>query len=200
MQGPATNAISMARGAPAPPISRCPVVVIASSAGGLAALRRVLSRLPPGFPAAVLIVQHLAPHAHSALADIFGRVSALPVHQARDGEVYLPGNVYLAPPDHHLLVTGQGTLALSHEPAEHFVRPSANVLFRSVAEHRSQSSIAVVLTGSGVDGAAGVQAVARAGGVVIAQDEATSEYFSMPSAAIHTGVVGFILPLGAIAS
>ena len=175
------------------------IVAIASSAGGLAALTRTLSALPADFPAAVLVVQHLDPRHRSLMAEILSRRTALAVVQAVGGEPIEAGTVYVAPPDHHLLANANRTLELAQTELVHVVRPSADLLFESVAAAYRERSIAVVLTGSGSDGAMGVEAVKKMGGTVIAQDESTSEFFSMPSAAIETGKVDFVLPIEEIA-
>ena len=174
------------------------VVALAASAGGLTALSRVLTDLPAHFPAALLVVQHLDPHHRSLMADILGRRTALRVKQAEEGDRFLPGTVYVAPPDRHLLVNPDGTLSLSRTELVHFVRPSADLLFESVAATSKQRAIAVVLTGTGVDGTMGVRAIKKMGGTVIVQNEQTSEFFGMPSAAIQTGCADFILPLDEI--
>ena len=174
------------------------VVALAASAGGLTALSRVLTDLPADFPAALLVVQHLDPRHRSLMADILGRRTALRVKQAEEGDRFLPGTVYVAPPDRHLLVNPDGTLSLSRTELVHFVRPSADLLFESVAATSKQRAIAVVLTGTGVDGTMGVRAIKKMGGTVIVQNEQTSEFFGMPSAAIQTGCVNFILPLDEI--
>jgi len=173
------------------------VVALAASAGGLTALSRVLADLPAHFPLA-LLVQHLDPRHRSLMAEILGRRTALQVKQAEEGDRIIPGMVYLAPPDRHLLVNPDGTLTLSQTELVHFVRPSADLLFESVAATSKQRAIAVVLTGTGSDGNMGVQAIKKMGGTVIAQNEQTSEFFGMPSAAIQTGCVDFILPLDEI--
>jgi two-component system, chemotaxis family, protein-glutamate methylesterase/glutaminase len=178
--------------------ARFDTVAIASSAGGLAALTRVLSSLEAGFPASVLVVQHLDPRHESLMADILSRRTELTVTQA-EAEVSIErGTVYIAPPDKHLLANHDRTLSLTQSELVHFVRPSADLLFESVAAAFRDRAIAVVLTGSGSDGAMGVVAVKKMGGTVIAQDEASSEFFAMPSAAIETGQVDFVLPLDEI--
>ena len=174
------------------------VVALAASAGGLTALSRVLTDLPADFPAALLVVQHLDPHHRSLMADILARRTALRVKQAAEGDRFLPGTVYVAPPDRHLLVNPDGTLSLSRTELVHFVRPSADLLFKSVAAAAKQRAIAVVLTGTGADGSMGVRAIKKMGGTVIVQNEQTSEFFGMPSAAIQTGCADFILPLDEI--
>ncbi len=172
---------------------------MAASAGGLSALTAVLSEFPADFPASVAIVQHIEPHHRSMLAEILGRSCPLPVRQAADGQPFEAGVVYVAPPDHHLLVESDRTLSLTRTELVHFVRPSADLLFESGATSFGSGAIGVVLTGTGSDGSLGIKAIKNRGGTVIAQDEATSEFFGMPGAAIATGAVDFVLPLDQIA-
>jgi two-component system chemotaxis response regulator CheB len=174
-------------------------VAIAASAGGLQALIQVLSGLPVDFPAAILVVQHLDRHHPSLLAEILGRRTDLTVRQASNGEPLEGGVIFVAPPDKHLLVDPDSQIELTRTELVHFVRPSADLLFESVAAVYKDRCIAVVLTGTGMDGSMGVQAVEKMGGKVIAQNQETSEFFGMPSAAIETGAVNFILPLKEIA-
>jgi len=175
------------------------IVALASSAGGLAALGAVLSGLPDDFPAALVIVQHLDPRHRSLMADILSRRTKLKVKQAAEGDRLGPGIVYVAPPNRHLLVNSDGSLSLSQTELVHFVRPSADLLFESVAASYKERAIAVVLTGTGSDGAMGVKAIKKMGGTVIVQNENSSEFSGMPSAAIHTGLSDFILQLDEIA-
>ncbi len=174
------------------------VVAIAASAGGLVALRTVLSGLPENFPAAILIVQHLQPTRVSQLAEILDRNTPLEVTEAQAREAIQAGKVYIAPPDYHLVVGAFGRIGLTHAEKVRFSRPSADVLFLSVAEKYGDHAIAVVLTGAGSDGAAGAAAIHQAGGIVIAQDEATSTYFSMPGATIELAEPDYVLPLESI--
>jgi two-component system chemotaxis response regulator CheB len=175
------------------------IVAIAASAGGISALQTLLVALPANFPAPVLVVQHLDPRHRSLLADILSRHCSLPVVEAGDGDALAAGRVYIAPPNQHLLVSGDGTLTLTQSGLVHFVRPSADLLFESLAGSHGDQVIAVVLTGTGADGSKGVQSVKKMGGTVIAQDEASSEFFGMPGAAIATGDVDLVLPLVDIA-
>jgi two-component system chemotaxis response regulator CheB len=174
------------------------VVAIAASAGGLNALGLVLSGLPELFPAAVLVVQHLDPRHPSLLADILKRRTPLRVKEAQEGERLRLGTVFIAPPNRHLLVNPDATLALTQSELVHFVRPSADLMFDSVAAVFRDRAIAVVLSGTGSDGSMGVSAIKKMGGTVIAQDEKTSEFFGMPGAAIQTGHVDAVLPLADI--
>jgi len=175
------------------------IVALASSAGGLSALSEVLSKLPESFPASIAVVQHLDPRHRSLMAKILSGRTELSVKEAEEGDRLRPGVVYVAPPDRHLLVN-PGTISLTQSEMVHFVRPSADLLFESVAASFKDRAIAVVLTGSGSDGKMGVMAIKKMGGTVIAQDESTSEFFGMPGAAIQSGNVDFVLPLGEIAS
>jgi two-component system chemotaxis response regulator CheB len=185
---------------PAGPTPPTDLVALVASAGGLVALSAVLSHLPADFPAAVVVLQHLDPSRPSLLAEILGRHSALPVCQARHGDRLRPGVVFVAPPDHHLLVGPGGVLALTSTAPVHFSRPSADALLESVARNFGHRAIAVVLSGAGADGADGVRLVKQMGGTVIAQDRPTSESFGMPGAAAHTGCVDAVLPLDQIAA
>jgi two-component system chemotaxis response regulator CheB len=173
------------------------VVALGASAGGLKALRQVLSGLPINFPSSIVVVQHLAPGHKSWMAPLLGRSSRLKVKQAEHGEILLPGIVYTAPPDEHLLV-GQGKVQLAHSQLVHFSRPSIDLLFESVAGTYGSRSIGVVLSGSGRDGAAGARTIKEAGGITIAQLPETAEFRHMPEAAIETGCIDFILPLAEI--
>lgn len=174
------------------------IVALAASAGGLHALSQVLSGLQADFPVPIVVVQHLDPRHRSLMAEILSRRTELQVRQAREGDALEPGVVYIAPPDNHLLVNGDGTLSLSHSELVHFVRPSADLLFESVAASYEDRAIAVVLTGAGRDGAMGIEAVKKMGGTTIVQDEETAEYSGMPSAAIATRQVDFVLALDEI--
>ncbi len=173
---------------------------MAASEGGLKALSVILGGLPADFPAAIAIVMHLSPHHESILAEILDNRSLLEVKQAKDGDVLCPSCVFVAPPNHHLLVGKSGCLKLSSSVAEKFnhARPSAEPLFVSVAKVYQKSAIAVVLTGGDGDGSFGVQIIKDKGGMVIAQDRPTSQNFSMPETSIKTGDVDFILPLDEI--
>lgn len=175
------------------------VVALAASAGGLQAISTILSALPADFPAAILVVLHISPTYPSKLAEILSQRTALQVKPAATGDVLRPGTVYVAVPAHHLLVQPNGTLLLADTPKMNFVRPAADKLFMTMAANYKSRAIAVVLSGSNSDGALGVLSVKKYGGVVIAQNESTSEFFDMPGAAIATGRVDLVLPPDAIA-
>ena len=171
------------------------VIVVAASADGITAISRVLSALPAGFPAAILVVQHRSRSGGSVLAQILARRTPLPVHDAVEGESLESGVVYLAPADRHLVVEPDSTLSFSDGRKIRHLLSSANPLFTSAALSIGPRLIAVVLTGSGFDATDGVQAVKAAGGIVIAQDPATSKFPSMPASAVKTGAVDLVLPL-----
>ena len=159
------------------------------------ALAVVLGRMPPDFPLPIVVVQHIDPHHVSQVASILARRTCLPVKEAAQHDALAAGHVYVAPPDFHAEFL-EGAILLTRTPPVHFARPSADRSFLSGAEQGRV--IGVVLSGAGIDGAAGVVAIKRAGGVVIAQDSATAEHFGMPQAAIETGAVEYVLPLDEI--
>lgn len=183
---------------PAVDVRLCDVVALVGSAGGIRALENVLERLPGDLDAAVIVVLHLAPEHPSMLAHVLDRKSALPVREAVDGEQLEPRTVYVAPPNAHLVVSAEGRLHLERSEPVNYVRPSADSLLLSIAETYKGRCLAVVLSGTGVDGAAGAAAVHGIGGLVLAQDEASSEHFGMPGAAILAGGVDEILALDEI--
>ncbi|MDY7103648.1 MAG: chemotaxis protein CheB [Actinomycetota bacterium] len=184
---------------PASPGDRFDVAAIAASAGGIRALSTLLGGLPTDIAVPVLVVQHLDRRHETVIAEVLGRRCALPVKLAEDAETTRPGVVYIAPPNRHLLVEPAGVLRLSDSELVHFVRPSADLLFESVAGTYGNGAIAVVLTGTGADGSMGVRAVDQRGGTVIVEDPETAEFSGMPSAAVETGAVDFVLPLDEIA-
>jgi two-component system, chemotaxis family, protein-glutamate methylesterase/glutaminase len=187
-------------GSPSNTISSFDVVAIAASAGGLNAINIVLANLPAMFPATIVVVQHLDPRHRSLMAEILARNTSLRVKQAEEGDSVQLGTVFIAPPDRHLLVNSDGTLTLSQSELVHFVRPSADLLFESVAASHKERAIAVVLTGTGSDGSMGIQAIKKMGGTVICQDVDTAEFTGMPLAALQTKCVDFTLPLDEIAA
>lgn len=176
------------------------MIGLAASAGGLRALDEVLTALPADLPAALVVVQHLDRRHPSMMASILARHTGLRVKEAEDHDHLEASTVYVAPPDRHLLVNPDGTLSLVQTPLVHFVRPSADLMFESLAASYDGRAIAVVLTGSGSDGSGGVRAIRERGGTVVVQDLESSEHRGMPQAAIETGCADAILPLSAIAS
>jgi len=173
-------------------------VAIGASAGGPKTLSYLLSRLPAGLPAPVLVVQHMPPGFTRSFAERLHEHSPLLVKEAEEGDVVLPGQVYIAPGDHHMLVekrAGRKIIRLTQSPRVKGLRPSADVAITSVAEAYGAGSIGVILTGMGSDGVEGLRAIKERGGMVIAQDKATSIIYGMPRAAVESGCVDKVLPL-----
>jgi two-component system chemotaxis response regulator CheB len=181
--------------------ARCDLVAIGASTGGPAAILELLSELPSTFALPLLIVLHIGQAFAASLADWLDGLCPLGVSYATDGES-LPavgrGRVILAPPDRHLVLRG-GRLRLTSTPERHSCRPSVDELFESIAREAGDRCVACLLTGMGKDGAAGLLAVRRAGGVTIAQDEQSSVVFGMPREAIALGAAERILPIRDIA-
>src|SRR6266702_1842257 len=160
------------------------LIAIGASWGGLQAVSTLLATLDPELPAAVVIALHRAPSATEALADLLEERTRLVVHDADDKDDLLPGHVYLAPPDYHLLVESDGTLALSTDDRVQYARPSIDVLFESAADAYRERCVGIVLTGFNEDGAAGLARIKALGGVAIVQDPRTAVRREMPAAAI----------------
>ena len=178
-------------------------VAIAASTGGPPALERVFEGLSVTLPAAYLVVQHLPTGFSASLAKRLNTLSSIMVLEAEDGMFIEPGHAYLAPHGVHMTVdasTGPTRIAFTHEPPVHGVRPSADVLFKSVAETFGDRSVAVVLTGMGSDGARGAVAIKRAGGDTVIQDEETSVVWGMPGTAVRLNAGKRIVPIGLVAA
>jgi len=188
------------------PFSAAParVLLIGASTGGPQALTGLVKQLGPAIDRVpVLITQHMPATFTTILAEHLARVSGRATHEALDGEPIAAGTIYIAPGGRHMLVarrSGQPTITLDDGPQVNFCRPSVDPLFSSAAQVYGSASLAVMLTGMGSDGTRGAQAVAAAGGSVIAQDEATSVVWGMPGSVAHAGVCSAVLPLGEIAA
>jgi two-component system chemotaxis response regulator CheB len=173
------------------------VVVIGASAGGLEPLKRIVARLPPGWPAIVCVVWHIPAWRASSLPEILSRSGPLPASTPTHSEPLAHGHIYVAPPDHHLLFEDQ-TAYVWRGPRENLLRPSINVLFRSAAVIYRTRVIGVVLSGSGDDGATGLWWIKRYGGIPIVQDPADAQVPAMPTSAITTVRPDYILPADTI--
>jgi two-component system, chemotaxis family, protein-glutamate methylesterase/glutaminase len=169
------------------------MVAVAASTGGPAALATLLGGLPPSTPAPILVVQHIMPGFHQGLVDWLASASPMPVRLARNADPLRAGEVLIAPSDAHLGVTTGGRVALSHDPPIRGHRPSATHLFRSVARAYGGAAAGVILTGMGDDGVAGLRALKEAGGLVLAQDEASSVVYGMPGMAASLGIADRVL-------
>lgn len=182
-------------------LPRAPVRIVAmgASTGGPAALHRILAPLPKDLAVPILVVQHIPAGFVADFARWLDAASALHVKVAEDGEPLLPATVYIAPPDRHLGVRG-GTIALSLAPPVDGFRPSATHLFESVAQAFGATSLAILLTGMGHDGVAGLRRIQALKGTIVTQDEATCVVYGMPGVAVGAGLGGTSLPLDAIAA
>ena len=169
------------------------LIVMGASFGGFDALKTVLRALPAGFPVPLAIVQHQGAPG-SGLATLLQRYCALVVVDGEDKDEIVPGFAYLAPPGYHLLVE-RGSFALSIDPPIEHARPSIDVLFESAADVYGPEVIGVILTGTGRDGAAGLTAIKRRGGIAIVQDPATARRAAMPEAALASTPVDLVLPV-----
>lgn len=170
------------------------LIVIGASLGGLDALPRLLAQLPVNLGAALLIVQHTHASSEGKLAGLLSASCPLPVKQAQDGESIVVGNIYLAPPDQHLLVA-QGRLRVGRGPRENRSRPAIDPLFRTAAHIGRNRTIGIILTGLLDDGAAGLASIQRCGGVTIVQDPEDAQHPSMPLQALRANPADFVVPL-----
>lgn len=173
------------------------IVVVGTSLGGLYALQVILASLPEDFSPAMVIVQHREPGSSDTLREILQRHSVLPVHEAEDKEAILPGHIYLAPADYHLLLE-PGYFILSTVAPVNYARPAIDVLFESAADSYGKEVVGVILTGMNNDGAQGLAAIKQRGGLALVQDPATAEAPTMPEAALASTPVDRILSLAAM--
>ena len=175
------------------------VIVVGTSAGGVEALINLVSTLPADLPAAVFLVLHIPAQSPSMLPDILNRAGPLHALHPADGEVIHQGHIYVAPPDHHLLVE-EGVARIVRGPKENRHRPAIDSLFRSAARTYGTRVVGVVLTGSMDDGTAGLLAIKRRGGVAVVQDPRDALFASMPQSAIAHVEVDHVVPLSGIDS
>lgn len=174
-------------------------IVIGASAGAFEALSVLLPGLPADYALPIMIVVHVPPDKKSLLADLFAARCAIPVREAEDKEPIERGTVYFAPPDYHLLVEAEKTLALSSDEPVLFSRPAIDVLFESAADAYGAGLIGVILTGANSDGARGLSAVAEAGGAALVQSPEDAYASAMPLAAIAACADARVLALADIA-
>ncbi|MGW0522070.1 chemotaxis protein CheB [Crossiella sp. NPDC003009] len=173
-------------------MTRRDVVAIGASAGGVEALCAVVGALPPALPAVVLVVLHVPRNAPSALPRILSRCGPVPARHAVHGDLARPGHIYVAPANHHLLLT-DGRIQLSHGPAENNHRPAVDPLFRSVARAVGPRAVGVVLSGARDDGTAGLASIKAVGGLAVVQDPAEAVHPSMPVSAREHNDVDHVL-------
>jgi two-component system, chemotaxis family, CheB/CheR fusion protein len=174
-----------------------PIVGIGASSGGLESFSELLARVPADTGMAYVFVQHLDPGHASLLVEILSKRVRFPVEQAREGAKILPDRLYVIAPN-TTLTLGGGVLHLRSRDPERPHRP-VDAFFHSLAQERGLNAIGIILSGSGTDGAKGIQAVKQAGGITFAQDESSALFYGMPNSAIRTGSVDFILSPGDIA-
>lgn len=179
-----------------PPAARA--VVIGASAGGVQALLALLPSLPADFNLPILVVLHVPADRSNVLAPLFASKCALAVKEAEDKEPVEPGVIYFAPSDYHLLVEADGSLALSSDEPVNYSRPSIDVLFESAADAYGPDLVGLVLTGANEDGAAGLKAVAAAGGLTFVEDPASAHARTMPEAALRACPVAQVMSLARI--
>ena len=176
------------------------LIAIGASSGGPSAIAEILSKIPPDFPAAIVIAQHLDRHFSSGLVEWLGGKSKLPVMLVREGDQISFGKVMMAGTNDHLQLVSAHVLGYTREPVCNPYRPSVDVLFHSVIRHWKGKAAGVLLTGMGSDGANGLKAMREAGHLTIAQNEATSAVYGMPKAAAQMEAASMILPLTLISS
>jgi two-component system chemotaxis response regulator CheB len=178
------------------PINPKQVIVIGTSAGGLSALKKLLSQLQDNFPLPVLVVQHIAADATgSVMLDVLHKNTKLKCLHAKTGEPLLPGHIYLAPSDHHLMIDEELKIKVTKGAHENRSRPAINPLFRSAAVAYGSGVIGILLTGYLDDGTAGLKVIKRCGGICVVQNPEDAEYPDMPNNAINEVQVDYIVPI-----
>jgi two-component system, chemotaxis family, protein-glutamate methylesterase/glutaminase len=170
-------------------------IVIGTSAGGLDALGILLPLLDSKIPVPILIVQHISASSDSFMITYFDRLSQLTVKEAEEKELLLPGIVYFAPPDYHLMVEDDWTVSLSNEEKVNYSRPSIDVLFETASWAFGRRLIGIILTGANWDGAAGCEIIKNNGGLTIVQDPGTAAVARMPESVIERITPDYILPI-----
>lgn len=175
------------------------LVAIAASTGGPAAIARIFEALPASFPAPIVVVQHIADGFTESFASWLNDVAAIDVRLGSDGMALKAGVAIIAPDNRNMLVSGDGTVIVEKTAAVDGHRPSATVLFQSLARTYGRRGVGVILTGMGRDGVDGLEELRRVGGITVAQDEETSVVFGMPRAALESGAAKFSLALPQIA-
>lgn len=170
------------------------VIVIGGSAGAFAPLKTLLAQLPASFGASIFVVLHMASRGIGVLRTVTAAGSRLPVHEAIDGAAFEPGHIYLAVPDRHLLLTRNGRMRLGRGPRENMARPSIDALFRSAATAYGPRVIGVLLSGMLSDGAAGLEAIKRCGGLTVVQDPGEAAADEMPRNALRAVPVDTVVP------
>lgn len=175
------------------------IIVVGASAGGVETLAEVVRGLPPGFPTSLFVVCHFPPGMRSILPDILSQAGQLLAAHARDGEPFHPGHIYVAPPDHHLLLGPDGRVRVTRGPRENLHRPAIDPLFRTAARYYGPRVVGVVLSGALSDGTAGLLAIRTAGGLAVVQDPRTARVAAMPQSATRIAGADYIVPAADLA-
>jgi two-component system chemotaxis response regulator CheB len=174
------------------------IIVIGASTGGPQALQKILTNLPYDFPLPIICIQHISDGFLQGLIDWLSSQCPMKVEMAKADGVPQPGTIYFPQEGTHLTLGGAGRVVLSREPPYGGHRPSVTVTMRAIAEYYGNAAFGVLLTGMGKDGAEGLLAIRRAGGITVAQDEASSIVFGMPKQAIALNAAGYVIPLNKI--
>lgn len=171
------------------------IVVIGTSAGGLAALQIILSNINKDFKAPIVIVQHLSPDSRDSILNLLRKYSVIELTEPIDKEKIQENHIYLAPPDYHLMVESDRTFSLSLDPKVNYCRPSIDVLFETAAEVFFDKTLGIILTGANKDGTCGCEAIKKFSGIIIAQDFNEAATPTMPKSVIDAGFADYILTL-----
>ncbi|HXH99382.1 MAG TPA: chemotaxis protein CheB [Sphingobacteriaceae bacterium] len=174
-------------------ISQAKVLMVGCSAGGFALLHDLIVHLPENFPLAVVVIIHRSRKYESSLEKILTAKGSIPVRLAEDKDILMPGNVYFAPADYHLLLEPDYSFTLDFSEPVHFCRPSIDVTFQSVSDVAGSKAIGVLLSGANQDGAFGIKYIGENGGLTVVQDPKEAEVNTMPESAIKLSVVDMIL-------
>lgn len=175
--------------------NRLAAVTIGASAGGLVALKQIVSQIDKNFKIPIIIVQHLHPESDDFVAKTLDTFCHSSVLEANEKEKISEGKIYLAPANYHLLIEDDFTFSLTIDPKVNYCRPSIDVLFESAARVYNSRLIGILLTGANIDGAAGLKKIKSLGGITIVQDPKTAEVDIMPQSAVNLFQVDYILPL-----
>ncbi|RWX45812.1 two-component system, chemotaxis family, response regulator CheB [Candidatus Electrothrix aarhusensis] len=170
-------------------------IVVGASAGGVEAFVHIFSKLPALFSLPIIFVQHLHKDQENTLAQFYNDRALLKVEEAEEKERILPGHIYIAPPDYHLLIERDETFSLSVDEKVNYSRPSIDVLFESAAEVYGAELVGVLLTGANHDGSCGLQKIKEHGGLTLVEDPTTAKFPEMPRSALACTDVDYILPL-----
>lgn len=179
--------------------SNIEAIVVGASAGGLNAMINLFSSLPEDLPVPIFVVQHTRSDENNLLVELISTVTKLKVSEAEDKAEINPGNIYIAPPNYHLLIEDKKTIALSTEAKVNYSRPSIDLLFESATRVFRSKLAGIILSGANNDGSKGISTIAGAGGVTIAQSPESAEFKVMPQSAIDTGNIKYIVDLAKMA-